>query len=357
VRPPVLLIHGTWSNPDAMSNFLVTSNGTDDPRFFVRPLDYSRPLKDTVVATAPNYPTPFAKIKGNSLGFRYNVDDIKAQISEHLFEFKTGINPISAPVAGIQVDIVAHSLGGDITLFLASSPLNSGAYVRDDNFGQGDVHKMISIDTPYLGSPLATQLLQGYFGGTSNDCISTALALMGEFSLANVTFATLPPASGAVYDLRGDGLGYGMSLDLVQITNPLFISPHPPLPTALIAAYTNTSNLSSVSANLLAANIVYYCGTYAGNPLALNLTTTGWPNVFDGALNDAIVPLNSQLNRMNGLSTTNILSGSLFPGYIHTTGITHLGFNPPTVLDAGSVPAQVIALLNTPVTSAAYNLF
>ncbi len=93
--------------------------------------------------------------------------------------------------------------------------------------------------------------------------------------------------------------------------------------------------------------------------MALNLTSSGWPNVFSGAPSDAIVPFTSQVNRKNGIITTTILSGSLFssPGRLHGGGLDSLGFAPPTVLDRGAVPSQVVALLNLPVTDPAYNVF
>ncbi len=207
VRPPVLLVHGLWSNPQALSNFLVLSTGADDPRFYRRTIDYSGPLTggDQITATAPSHGT-FAtgRITGNSLGIEFNAPRVRQQIAAFLGEFKSGVNPISAPVAAVQADVVGHSMGGVLALGMRFSSLGSQAagYQRNDNLGQGDVHKLITIDTPYLGSPLSIQLLQGYLGtGVSNDCVRKALDLAGSFSLASVSFAAGPTRPGAVFDL------------------------------------------------------------------------------------------------------------------------------------------------------------
>ncbi|MFQ5804523.1 MAG: hypothetical protein ACE5JQ_16665 [Candidatus Methylomirabilales bacterium] len=60
-------------------------------------------------------------------------------------------------VAAVQADIVTHSTGG---LLARRLPLLGKGFFRADNFGVGDVHKLVNIGTPNLGTQVARFLRQ-----------------------------------------------------------------------------------------------------------------------------------------------------------------------------------------------------
>jgi hypothetical protein len=199
--------------------------------------------------------------------------------------------------------------------------------LRRNTFGQGIIHKMITIDTPHLGSPVATRLLLAS-PQEDNWCLRDPLAVLGDYAFRSVTLAGAGVVSGAMGDLS---LG---SQALRNIAAPgqrgLF--------TAMIAGeYSDFGSLASSWGPSLCPS----------SPLAQALTPSGWPAVFtDDALhiNDGIVSLHSQ---GNGLSAT-IPPLSL----MHSSALSALGFTGTSVLDSAStVPGVVIDLLNTPVTN------
>lgn len=341
-----MLVHGLWADRSSWSDFAPFNVSTSsDGRFSSGTVGYDSPV--AVASSSPSLdPSMYPKLLGNSMGFQYNAPDVAAQIDLLLQNFKVGQNPQTVPVAAVQGDIVTHSMGGTIARTLALQP----DFLAPSNFGQGFVHKVITIDTPHLGSPLATQLLSG-----QNNCTSSIFATAGLFSLNSVVLKSGFTVAGGVGDLQGDGVGGGMSADLADLANPL-LAQHP-LPIALIAGTMTASNLSGLAGSVLANTLRSIC-LPSSDPLAVNLTPSGWPNVFSGQPSDGVVPINSQLNRINGNPTTTVSPGSLFtsPGHIHTRKLTSLGFSGPSVLDAGAVPAQVINLLNTPVTDPVFNL-
>ena len=363
IRPPVILIHGLWASPADWGNFspLFSNAGlaTVDSRFVLDLVDYSEPPKDendqpiTIVSSTPDYSSLPAgqgtsvllNAQANSLGFQFNAPAVLRQITDWIGQFKAGANTQSDSVAAVQADIVAHSMGGNITRTL---PLQQSALQVDPsknflsvlNFDQGVVHKLITIDTPHLGSPLATQLLQ-----SQNSCVANLLALANKPAFGSVQALTSTGSftvSGAV----GDLVDSPQSQALKNTNNPS--QPSIPVRTALIAGTANGTNWSTLATDGTATFIRATCGTAASNPLANNLTPDAWPSIF-GDQSDAIVGLNSQLDGLNADP------GSVFDGNVHSPGIEKLGFAGPSVTDSGPAPMQVITLLNTPVASALFH--
>jgi len=363
LRPPVILIHGLWGKPSNWNNFspLYSNLGTPtpDPRFYIGLVNYDTTPTVTIVSSSPDYSSLpagtgmglLAHATANSLCFQYNAPSAMSQIEGRITKFKSGVNPGGIPVAAIQADIVAHSMGGDIVRTL---PLQQGLFqvnasanfLSNLNFGQGILHKVITIDTPHLGSTLATQLLNG-----QNNCVANLLALGGMPVFGAVQVVTsIGPATLALPGAVGDLVDSPQSQALVNINNPTqqFV----PVRTALVVGTINSNNLASLATDSTATSIHATCGSVASNPLAVNLTPTGWPAVFGTEPNDAsdsIVGLTSQLD---GLSAD---PGAVFDGNVHSPGTEQLGFAGPSVLDSGPVPNHVIQLLNTPVTSVVFH--
>jgi Tol biopolymer transport system component/pimeloyl-ACP methyl ester carboxylesterase len=156
VRPPVLLLHGIWSDAGTWQWALQS-----DERLTVYAHDY-----------APLHAAPL----------RVNLGQVRqgARIATRALRDRG--------FATTQVDVVGHSMGGLLTRIHIASAYNA----RDENFGKGDVHKLITLDTPHLGSPLARWLVSdqnelSWFGD-----VFTAFGLCAD--------------CGAVRDLRPDSM-------------------------------------------------------------------------------------------------------------------------------------------------------
>jgi pimeloyl-ACP methyl ester carboxylesterase len=325
LRPPVVMVHGLWDDWTTWNNFgpLITNNSVDS-RFSIGRASYDQPVGQMVSATNPPYLYSVSGMRANSLGFAYNAPHVLTQIGQWIQAFRGGQNPLGAPVAASQADIVAHSMGGLITRSLVLQP----NFLSDSTFGQGYIHKVITIDTPHLGSQVALQLMSPQENG---GCLQNVLSVFGKFSLNTATVGG-SVANGATADLQGDDTTGQLSPALSQLNQ----SSPMPIPVSLIAGvYTNFGALLTSPVSHMIAG---WCGA---DSLAQQLTPNGWPLIFHGNPNDAIVSENSQLD---GLTPA---PGSQFFGYVHSPGTETLGFAGPSVLDAGSIPNQVISLLNT----------
>src|SRR5258708_10335571 len=122
-------------------------------------------------------------------------------------------------------------MGGDLARTLPLLP----QYLSSSTFGQGPIHKLITIDTTHLGSPLATNLLL-----PANACTRGFLASAGNYAFSSVQLNG-QNLNGAIGDLGPS------STALNSINNPPQPQPHS-LPTALIAGlYTNYASLNCAS--------------------------------------------------------------------------------------------------------------
>ncbi|HEY1659997.1 MAG TPA: hypothetical protein VGG14_16715 [Candidatus Sulfotelmatobacter sp.] len=310
-RPPVVLVHGLWGDAASFDNFtpLIT-----DANFSINYAVYDN-LITGITKTVPTFSSGIeSTIEANSLGFAYNAPGVLTQINNFIAAYRT-----SANVAGVKADVVAHSMGGDIsrTAFLLKN------FLANNTFGAGPINKLITIATPHLGTPVAPDMLT-----SSNACVRNTLAGYGDIALQSVTFSG-QTAHGAVFDLEGDGFGGGLSAALKNL------KPVQPFVTAYIAGIATSANLNGLSCVFCNAEALrILC---SGDPLATDLTATNWPTIF-GQDNDTIVPLDSALNN---------LTGQQYSGVIHTAALETLDFNGPSVLDpASTISSEVINLLN-----------
>ena len=121
-RPPVVLVHGTWSSKAIWTFPLIW-----DDRFSVTYADYSI-----------NH--------NNAKHFSKNILAPQRAIREAIKECNKD------NIAATQVDIVGHSLGG----ILCRNYIGSNSeYKNKRNFLKGDIHKLITLNTPHLGMPPA----------------------------------------------------------------------------------------------------------------------------------------------------------------------------------------------------------
>jgi pimeloyl-ACP methyl ester carboxylesterase len=138
-RPPVMLVHGIWSEAAAWLEFCTlrpckeqTPTGTGPGLALLNILVDNVQRQIFTVERAEYKATNFES-------FEKNAPLVLEQIRNYIKNFKARAN-----VAAIQVDYVAHSMGGDIAQQIVITP----GYKRE-------IHKLITIDTPFLGSPFA----------------------------------------------------------------------------------------------------------------------------------------------------------------------------------------------------------
>jgi pimeloyl-ACP methyl ester carboxylesterase len=320
-RPPLVLVHGLWSDPSAWDNFSPLINEKKaDKRFLVTKAAYDGTVTG-ITASVPVYSNGvLAKVKANALGFANNAPTVLKAIQDAIKTFKAQFN-----VAATRADVVAHSMGGDIARTIAAP----ADFASSDTFNMGSINKLITIGTPHLGTPIAAQLLQ-----PASQCLRDFLANHKSIALQTVTIAG-KDVHGGVGDLQENSDAIG-SFQVGTV-----------LSTAYIAGVVNATNLNGLDCSSKIPAL--YChpqyireSACPNDPLAQDLRSTSWPNIFkhqanDVVPNDAIVPVASQLNNSSGLQ---------FPGLIHSTGLEPLGFNGPAEADSSAIANKVIDLLN-----------
>ena len=331
LRPPIVMIHGLWNSWKAWNDFNPLMNGPDgaDARFYIGRVDYSWNVGSSITGSDPAYPADvLKKASANSLGFAYNAPFALSDINGWIGNFKSGSNPLGIPAAAVQADIIGHSMGGDITRTIALQP----TFLADSTFGQGNIHKLITIDTPHLGSPLANDLLSSQERG---GCVEGMLASHGNLAF-NVVQFPWSPINGAVADLSTGSSVLALIRDTVT----------KPIPTALIAGV-------NPNFDFFPPFISGFCTLAADNLAAADVSGSKWAQtIFANQPNDAIVSETSQLDGLN--------SQFVFSGVDHSLGVEGffgLGFAGPNVLSPDSktgIPSTVIKILNTIVTSSAF---
>ena len=155
-RPPVVMIHGLWGN---QSDFAALLSRLENAgfRFLAR--------------TWYNNSASFAAIESNPV---FNLPD---SISNNL-----GVARIMG-YACTKVDVVAHSMGGLLVKRLPA------------DFARENIRKIITVGTPYLGSPLADQL----WAALARDPLRTFFL---EECLNDILHTTKAITGGAIRDLR-----------------------------------------------------------------------------------------------------------------------------------------------------------
>jgi hypothetical protein len=351
VRPPVVLVHGLWTDSKALTstwtNFVPVGGSTEallwsqldqNPGEQVFWADYTAAVD--VDATTP--PSDLSQVSGSALGFQFNAPTVLNQIQLDITTYANDLD-----VAAVQADVVGHSMGGNIVRMMPipNEPWN---FFTNGTYGQGPIEKLITIGTPHLGSPLATDLLPTSSGQDPNRCVRNRLAGNGDVALQAAIVAGAS-VNGGVNDLVGDGQdtnGLSLALQSEQASQST-----QPFPMAYLAGTENAANLANLSCSPLsgctAGGLRFVCGTL-GDPLANDLTSSSWPTIFGGGPNDGIsdgvVPLTSQLN---GASTGGSPGGGgPVTNVIHSAGLLDLDFLGPFELGDSLMANYMVDLLN-----------
>lgn len=315
-RPPVVLVHGLWGGEGDWATF---TEVTGDPRFAVSYASYDQILDGRIFVTDPVY-TRLVRVKASTMGLDYNAPRILDSVKAAIGSFR------QLGIAVAQADVVGHSMGGLLTRSLPKRL----EYVARSNLARGYVHKLITIGTPHLGSPVADKLLD-----PNNACIRRVLTLASKY-----TFLTAD-VDGAYW---GGGVGDLRSAPLSSAIAALQSSSGRDIPTAMIAGTMTAANWTSLDSSLIAAGIRTRCGA---DTLASNLTSARWPSIFSNNDSDAIVSKSSQVNNGSG--------AALISGVVHSTGVISLGFTGPGELNEhATLPTVVKWLLNEPILRSTY---
>jgi triacylglycerol esterase/lipase EstA (alpha/beta hydrolase family) len=332
VRPPVVFVHGIWGSP---RDFFASDGGVAAATSFtgwqVHYAQYNHFV--ALSSSVPAYPGAPLLIQGNSLGFLYGAGQVLPQIRSAITDYKPN-NGGGVAIASTQVDVVAHSMGGDVVRFL---PQLSG-FAGQDTYNLGYVHKLISIDTPHLGSPLASSLLD-----PRNTCAAQVLAMAGKYAFNSANINGNVNVNGAVGDLQPTSAAIASMQSGAAL-----------IPTAMIGGQMTSTQTNGAGSAWEARVLVALCGnSYNNDPLAAELNPAGWTNLLS-QYNDAIVSLASQFDNDLAYSVSTPGPGqNTFPA-IHSPGANALGFLPPLIMDeASGAPAEVVNLLNTPVSNSA----
>jgi triacylglycerol esterase/lipase EstA (alpha/beta hydrolase family) len=373
LRAPVVLVHGLWAKGNAEDlRSLWTLKADSQHRFDVYVSDYGSKYED-LHSPQPDDGLP-PQIGGSQVGIQFGASDTSATVRSAMNSFRGGQNQLGQPIASTQADFIAHSMGSLATRYLQYLPLFRSA----QNFGQGYVHKVISLGGPHLGSPIALNLLKrNRLGdnGIDNSCVRKVIALAkGYYSIETYIDAEGTPRSGAVADLSGQGDGRLLSPALKVLAG------HGSLSVAYVTGEMGAQETSALDGSPILVDGSPYYGdysyTYAGadqvrkgtkidllkyipaasvlgcsDPLVSEFTSANFSNFMGGGTpsdSDGIVPLNSQRNGQSN-------SVDLGYGFVHSGGAAALGLG--TVDLQGDDPVgHVKTLLDNDATTEATTL-
>jgi len=342
VRQLVVLVHGLWDDPDhAWKDFGALTN---NPLFSIKLANYSQAVAiDSALPNVYSSDKLKTEVKANSLGFRFNATNLFKDLSDWLADFKRGKNTVGLSVAAIQADFVGHSMGGVVIRTMTT--LND--FATDTTYSKGPIHKLITIGTPHLGSPLG-QILLDPATQQQNECSQKVLTWsdsLYSFKLAQLS-EKKEIITGAVADLAGDIHGNPLSDALKMLKSSYY-----QIPTVMLAGLMSENQLAALDEGPLIICIApFFCkpallrAFCPNSPVAQNLTTSNWTSVV-GNESDAIVPLESQANGL-------LSDVTVFINTVHSDGAVALGFGGPGELaDETGIPQAVVEQLNSSVVS------
>ncbi len=206
VRPPVVLMHGTYSDPDqawksAASEGISMYDRLVSEGFKVFTVNYKETNGTTGFITDNTSFGDNAKVLWGDV-YPLNTGGIKDALTHYRD---------SLDVAITQVDVVGHSLGGVLPRVYASAQYNPD-YKRAENFMEGDINRLITLGSTHFGSNLGE--LQVFLDDIAPWDIGALdwLALqgvnlitqwVGGASASNAVIDQIPPPMGSALGLLG----------------------------------------------------------------------------------------------------------------------------------------------------------
>jgi pimeloyl-ACP methyl ester carboxylesterase len=305
VRPPVVLVHGLWSNGASWQDGYLRN----DAQNTTLAADYAG---------------------SNAASFSVNADVLRDIVAEALDTTRR------KGYAGTQSDVIGHSMGG----LLSRRYVAADDYKRAENLGQGDLRRLVTLDTPHWGSSFANLLVSVHAvgGATATRLETTVTSLTSGGDMRGGAVCDLAENSPALAELGG-----GTALRSVPITATGGPAGTPAAPADYWGGVT-WFGINSFESALTQT----YCSRFEVGPFG-DPVCVEWLPVFpqdrvdafrfrEG--NDAVVGLASQRGG---------LTGSNYPGLIHF----HVPAFGGGITDDGGVTTRVRGLLDGPPTALA----
>lgn len=298
VRPPIMLLHGLWANAGSWNS------------------NYSR--NDAFHTT---YAGDYSATNGSSFSVNEPYVDTAVQTALNQFRQKQ--------YAATQADVIAHSMGGILTRLYAGS----NSFQQPGNYNQGDIRRLITLDTPHFGSSFANLLVELYQANPSQT-VSTVSGLTGG-SVTQGAVCDLAENSPALAALSG---GTTLPSQVITATGGPAGTPSSPAPYWGGATFLGIKSFESALTS-------QYCTNWIATPDGPVCTATAFyfPQATVDAFrfrqqNDAVVGLSSEQGGVAGIN---------FPAYIHFH-IPPIPFVQRGITDGSDVATQVFTVLDGP---------
>lgn len=300
VRPPVMLLHGLWSDGGSWSK------------------DYLR--ND---ATHTTYAGDYKGTNGSS--FSTNQTKVQGFINQVLTQFRR------KGYAATQADVIGHSMGGILTRLYAGSP----NFQRPDNLGKGDIHRLVTLDTPHWGSSFANLLVSLH--RVAPEKTRSTVTSLTKGSVVNGAVCDLSENSAGLQALSG---GTSLRGQVITATGGPAGTTANPAPYWGGATFFGLNSFESALTETYCTN--YTVDPFNGTPVC-TATEFYFPQATVNAFrfrqgNDAVVSLVSQQGG---------LTGANYPAYIHF----HIPGIPGVqrgITDGSDVAANVFQILDGP---------
>ncbi len=301
LRPPVMLIHGVWSDRKAWSGSYW--NRMPGSSYFTFAADYG-----------PTHDASFSTNEPMVQGFVSSA----IQMAQ------------AAGYAATQADVVAHSMGGILTRLYAASD----DFMRDDNYQKGDVHLLITLDTPHGGASFANLLV----------ALHTTNPTQIEASVHNLVGATAQVTNGAVCDLNENSQGL-QALTSTSINSQVFTATGGPIGSfwnGVGPLHLHSFEKELTKTQCVKRNIFFVC---TQEQPVYNQTVVS--DFRFSAANDAIVPLCSQQGGVGGSSCPGGGSAGVNFGNLIHFGADVFGFSVVDgINNTAAVATQAFQLLD-----------
>ena len=328
IRPPLVLVHGLNGGDNSFKNFSYLTKNS---------IQYVFTTDDGLKSSTLYYKYKNSKrlVYPNDASFLLGALNVSSLIDD---EIKKCINQ---GFSTSKVDYVAHSMGGSVARTIINKKVK---YFNENNYFEGKINKLITLNTPHNGSPIASLLTKIF-----NLNYPSILPFLSQFPFKKIVkpevdipinaffkfcndCPNLISTSDAMMDLQTDN---GIKFKSTTIKNHLF-------GTKLI---NDLVFIKSISTSIFGINLfgIFFLNNskIEQNLIGLNklFASEGYYDFFPNS--DIVVPFSSQLANTN----QNLASNSFFegPDYYH-----------PNVTELTDIGTVVFNLLNSPINS---NLF